>query len=173
MWKTKLRKKITIFISLVMRNRILTCENITKRGMVGPYRCFLCELEDETTIHLLDTCNFISTICDRGEEFFWRYDRIRQHLDKTIIKWTSNTSTNPVLNQLWEHFPHFVLWEVWREWNLRTFQGKSGYVSKVWDTITTKMRKTIRVGAWGDADWESNGEEALIIQSRGLTRPSQ
>ena len=134
-----------------------------KRGMVGPYRCFLCELEDETTSHLLDTCNFTSAIWDRGVELFWRSDRIRQHPNVTISEWTSKPFTNPILNQLWELFPHFVLWEVWHERNSRTFQGKSVTVRKVWDTITTRMREIIKVGAWGEADWEASGLEAIIL----------
>ena len=37
LWKKKLWPKITVFNWVVIRNQILTGENLKKRGMVGPY----------------------------------------------------------------------------------------------------------------------------------------
>ena len=57
--------------------------------------------------------------------------------------------------------------------NSRTFQGKIRFVSKVWETITTRMRETIRVGIWENLDWEANEEEAHILWKCGLLKPMQ
>ena len=86
-----------------------------KRGVVGPYRCFLCELVEETINHLLDSCTFASTIWDQGVLIFRRFDWVRQNSDRTLTEWTNNPFQNPILNRLLEVFPHFVLWEIWWE----------------------------------------------------------
>ena len=60
LWGKKLWPKITIFCWLVMHKRILTGENLKRRGMYGPYQCPLCKQEEELihlTITSLWVCN--------------------------------------------------------------------------------------------------------------------
>ena len=86
LWKEKIWPKLSIFSLLVMRKHILIRENIKKRGMVGPYRCFLCEHEEETIIHLLYSRAFTTNIWDQGAMKFKRYDRVKQNLDQMLIE---------------------------------------------------------------------------------------
>ena len=77
--------------------------------MVGPYQYCMCELEEETISHVLDAYMFASNMWYQGASKFQRSDQVRKHFDHTIIEWTSNPFRNPIMNRLWEIFPHFVL----------------------------------------------------------------
>ena len=39
-----------------MHKKVLTGENLTKRGFLGPYRCCLCEQDVETLAHIFVGC---------------------------------------------------------------------------------------------------------------------
>jgi hypothetical protein len=49
----------------MIENRILTWDNLIKRGFVGPSRCFLCGEEEETINHLMVKCPFTKDV--------WKY----------------------------------------------------------------------------------------------------
>ena len=57
-WKTAIPEKIKIFLWLAMKNKILTAENLKKRGWEHPSSCVLCGKEDETVSHLFLSCQF-------------------------------------------------------------------------------------------------------------------
>ena len=61
LWKSKLPFKIKIFLWLVRQNRILTKDNLRKRGWQGDSSCHFCSHE-ESVNHLFVTCPFISQI---------------------------------------------------------------------------------------------------------------
>ena len=56
--------KIELFMWLVLQRKILTWDNIRKRGMWGPSRFQLCEAQEETIEHLLNSCIFTSKLWD-------------------------------------------------------------------------------------------------------------
>lgn len=48
--------KITLFLWILTRGRILTWENLRRRGMLGPSVCVMCHKAEETNRHLLQGC---------------------------------------------------------------------------------------------------------------------
>ena len=52
-WTLKHWPKITLFLWLLRKGRILTWENLKRCGMMGPSRCVMCQQEEETMHHLL------------------------------------------------------------------------------------------------------------------------
>jgi hypothetical protein len=56
--------KIKLFEWLVLHNRILTWENLRKRGFIGPYHHHLCQSKEETTNHLLDEFSYTAELWD-------------------------------------------------------------------------------------------------------------
>jgi hypothetical protein len=64
LWNSPQWPKIKIFQWLILHNRILTWENLRKRGFIGPSRCHLCEEKEETTNHLLDECTLTAEVWD-------------------------------------------------------------------------------------------------------------
>lgn len=55
-WMKKCLLKMRIFMWLVVKNAILTWNNLQKRGWKGPNRCALCKSTYEDGNHLLLTC---------------------------------------------------------------------------------------------------------------------
>jgi hypothetical protein len=64
LWNNPHWPKIKIFQWLILHNRILTWENLRKRGFIGPSRCHLCQAKEETMNHLLDECTYTTEIWD-------------------------------------------------------------------------------------------------------------
>ena len=56
-WKSYCIPKVNSFIWLLMHNKLLTAENLKKRGITGPSRCALCNSESESTLHIFLQCN--------------------------------------------------------------------------------------------------------------------
>ena len=76
-WDVNLWPKVALFVWLAVRGRILTCDNLRKRGIIGPYQCCMCHQVEETMGHLLEICPFAAVIWDKGAMMFRRSDRIR------------------------------------------------------------------------------------------------
>ena len=55
-WNKSLPNKISCFIWLAVRYRILTWENLQKKGKQGPGICVLCNANGETVEHLFTKC---------------------------------------------------------------------------------------------------------------------
>jgi hypothetical protein len=58
LWKWDLTPKIKLFIWLSLENRILTWDNLQRKGWEGPNICVLCQDEAESVYHLFVTCRF-------------------------------------------------------------------------------------------------------------------
>ena len=84
LWKHKGWMKIKLFMWLVHHKKILTWENILKRGIMGPSRCQLCEVQEETMEHLLNTCIFTSSLWDGIALIFKQTDRDRGSITNTL-----------------------------------------------------------------------------------------
>jgi hypothetical protein len=55
-WSGPSLPKINAFIWVMVHNKILTAENLQKRGIVGPSRCALCMASEESIQHLFFEC---------------------------------------------------------------------------------------------------------------------
>ena len=74
------------FLLVGAKKKKLTGEKLQKRGMVRPYCCSMCEQEEDTCAHLLDSCNFSSALWDPGAMIFRRLDRLRHNPVSTLTE---------------------------------------------------------------------------------------
>ncbi len=58
LWNIRIPLKVKVFLWLATRNRILTADNLAKRGWIGPSICCLCGRAPETLCHLMFLCPF-------------------------------------------------------------------------------------------------------------------
>jgi hypothetical protein len=58
LWTWDLAHKIKLFLWLALENKILTWENLRKRGWEGPSFCSLCFRDEETVLHIFVSCTF-------------------------------------------------------------------------------------------------------------------
>jgi hypothetical protein len=62
LWHWQLPLKVKLFTWLMLEQKILTWENLLKRGFVGPSKCVLCGLKEENVKHLFVECSFTKDI---------------------------------------------------------------------------------------------------------------
>lgn len=61
-WNNVLIQKINIFFYLFMQEKVLTIDNLCKRGMAIPNRCVLCKESEENFNHILLHCSFSTEV---------------------------------------------------------------------------------------------------------------
>eukprot|EP00253_Pinus_taeda_P003964 PITA_03964 len=59
-WKAKTLPKIKFVLWILLGGKVLTVENLRKRGIIGPSHCPNCQNEEETIQHLFIDCSFAS-----------------------------------------------------------------------------------------------------------------
>lgn len=91
--------KIQLFIWLVHQRKILTWENLLKKGFTGPSKCYLCGLQEEIMDHLLNLCPLTSTVWHWVASIFRHTDRDRLNISNTLKNWRKNFSGNEILNK--------------------------------------------------------------------------
>lgn len=119
LWKNQIWMKIKLFMWLMQHKKILTWENMRKIGVIGPSRCKLCKLPEETMEHLLNLCPFTYILWNWVASIFKQSDRDIGSIKSTLRNWRSNLSANEILNKAWELVPGFMTWVVWKEHNNR------------------------------------------------------
>jgi hypothetical protein len=113
LWKSKLPHKIKVFFWLVVRNKILTKDNLRKRCWIGSLNCCFCGV-DETIDHLFFKCPIA--------QYMWRVIQVALNLrsiPKNIKDLYDNWFCKPK-----DKMAHLVLfgcgalfWAIWRTRN--------------------------------------------------------
>lgn len=117
--------KIKIFMWLVYHKNNMTWDNIRKRGVLGPSRCQLCEAQEETMEHLLNSCIFTSWLWDTLATILQQSDRDRGSIISTLNDWRRNFLDYEILSSTWALTPIFIIWNIWKERNKRTFKDEN------------------------------------------------
>ena len=87
LWRHQGWMKIKLFMWLVQHKKILTWDNIRKRGVLGPSRCQLCEAQEEAMEHLLNNCIFTSSLWDYFSTIFQQTNRDKGSIISTLNRW--------------------------------------------------------------------------------------
>jgi len=106
-WRAQAPLKIICFFWLVMNKRILTWDQLCKRGWSGPGICALCKLESEDLVHLFIQCpvtvSIWSFVCsDLRIQMSWNQATLSLCFDNWIIEHKRHSS-----------LPFFICWGVW------------------------------------------------------------
>ena len=106
-WHSDNIPKVNYFIWTLMHNKLLTAENLRKRGIAGPSICAICNSESETSIHIFLQCSvslkFWKSILPPGSQFK-PSDSLRQLLEKWIKYFPGNLNKK-ILKHLWNTIP--------------------------------------------------------------------
>lgn len=119
-WNAKIPLKVRIFLWLAKQNRILTRDNLNKRGWTGPLNCVFCQ-EYESVDHLFTSCSVANQIWQlishfNGFEFEGTNMQDLWELDRCIPL----SLKDPHLVELTRGA---VLWTLWIERNRIIFKG--------------------------------------------------
>jgi hypothetical protein len=69
-WKARTEPKYRIFAWILLHRRILTADNLEKRGWPNDPLYKLCNLEPETPTHLCKDCTYTKAVWDRLQGWF-------------------------------------------------------------------------------------------------------
>ena len=142
-WQPILWPKISFFLWLTAKNRILTWDKLLKKGFIGPSRCTLCQQSEETMEHLLNNCHYNQQIWDWGAQAMRRSQRNRGSIRDTLANWETISFQNTILWRIWQLLPGFTLWTIWKERNKRIFHSKPSPTTITWERVKRLIRETV------------------------------
>ena len=148
LWRNSQWMKIKLFMWLVQQKKILTWENLLKRGFVGPFKCHLCGLQEETMEYLLNLCPFTSTLWDLVALVLRKNDKYRLNITNTLKNWRKDFSGNEIINKASTLVPGFIIWDVLKECNGRIFNNKTGSTQNIIAKILRQLKDTVGALMW-------------------------
>ena len=107
-WTTRIWPKISTFTWLLYHQRILTWDNLIKRGFQGPSYYPNCQNHEENIQHLMDSCHMADQLWEKLTFCCQQPCRILGDIKGTIRNWTPEPYNSKILNKLWKIFLHFI-----------------------------------------------------------------
>jgi hypothetical protein len=109
--------------------KIITAENLQKRGIAGPSRCALCMASEESIQHLFFECPFTLKIWDLMITSLQSKFHPPSNWNDMFIHWkqiyAGNFNKKLIFASLWRQTPKFICWGIWLARNKAIFQNKS------------------------------------------------
>ncbi|CAL1374377.1 unnamed protein product [Linum trigynum] len=172
-WQPHVPSKVNAFLWLIMHRRILTHENLKRRGWSLASRCVLCEEAEESTNHLLCQCRYSSSIWCLLQQLFGFLGPFPDCFASIIHCW-SPRSQLPWMSSLAACILHAFAWELWKERNNRSFHDKRcGWqvvFHKTCRTLLSWVRVTGTLSDSQSAEWLSLGHILCPLQIRSDSR---
>jgi hypothetical protein len=110
--------------------RILTADNLRRRHVIIVNWCCMCKADGESVDHLLLHCVYAKELWDlvfAMFEIFWvMHGRVRD----LFACWQGKMGKHPN-HRIWRAVPHCLMWCLWRERNMRIFEGCEQHVDEL------------------------------------------
>ena len=119
-WFTGLPPKVSFFVWTAALNRILTFDNLMRRGWVLVNRCCMCETAGESVNHLLVHCSVAAQLWSIVLSIFGM-SRVQSRTVVSVLQSWSGGRVGKRRRKVWFFAPHCLMWLIWLERNRRTF----------------------------------------------------
>uniref|UniRef100_A0A2N9HQY3 DNA topoisomerase (ATP-hydrolyzing) n=1 Tax=Fagus sylvatica TaxID=28930 RepID=A0A2N9HQY3_FAGSY len=158
-WGVKSPRRVAFFMWTVAWDRILTYDNLRKRGLVLAGWCCMCKGDDESVDHLFIHC--------------WAARRLWSSVFRAVgIDWVLPNRVLDLLfgwwnwfgkkiSSVWNLIPSCLMWTIWRERNNRTFENKELAMDKLLEFFYGALFDWSR--AWGFTSIASIGEFVVSL----------
>lgn len=118
--------KACFHLWLVQVGKVLTHDNLMKRGLQMVSQCSMCKRSIESAPHLFLHCPVAVELC---REFLLRFRQswaVPESTQVFLQAWygVKDGYMSPRGFILWKCIPHVVFWCIWVERNARIFEGK-------------------------------------------------
>ncbi|CAN1767685.1 Putative ribonuclease H protein At1g65750 [Linum perenne] len=156
-WRRPIPTKITGFLWQVFHKNISTCDNLARRGFIGPNMCVMCRVDLESVSHLFFTCDYAYLAWSSLISKLAMFGPFSLDVQEVIREWQSRNCLSG-----FESFRncviHAVFWYLWGERNNRIFRDL-----KTSPTIVVS-KIIFAVGRWlYSADKVSKGDRLLSL----------
>ncbi len=118
LWTIPTPLKVKIFVWLLIRKKVLTADNLSKRGWSGEGRCALCTNEDETVDHLFMVCPFTKALL----EALLPNKLVLRGCEMPLQLWEDACLTYGTYGRKQRGTIAIVWWATWLERNRRIFE---------------------------------------------------
>jgi hypothetical protein len=125
-WKAKTESKCRFFAWTLLHNRVLTAENLLKRGWPCNPSCCLCNSTFETTIHLCKDCPFSREVWDKILSWANLSSFRGIYGTESLYDWWRNLRSmcSKHSRRLFNGLMIYFWWSVWLERNNRIFHNQ-------------------------------------------------
>ena len=103
--------------------KILTIDNLRKRRVILVDWCCMCKAAGESTDHLFLHCSMAKQLWDTILIMFGVHWVMPRTVRDLITCWPGALGRRRHA-EIWKIIPHCLMWCLWWERNLRTFEGK-------------------------------------------------
>ena len=144
-WAVKAPPRVSFFIWTVTWGRILTCDNLMRRGYTMVGRCCLCCSDGETVDHLLLHCpssHVLWSFLFRSFHVNWVIPR---NVKELLFGWHNWFGKHHY--DIWNLAPLCLMWIVWLERNSRTFEDVMCSTDQLLEKFASSLFDWLRV--WG------------------------
>uniref|UniRef100_A0A2N9EFL4 Reverse transcriptase domain-containing protein n=1 Tax=Fagus sylvatica TaxID=28930 RepID=A0A2N9EFL4_FAGSY len=118
-WKAKVPPRVTFFVWTAALGKILTADNLRRRGIPVVSWCCMCKADGETVDHLLLHCSYAKELWDMVFGLFGIQWVMPKRVIELLYCWIGSVGRNSVI---WKAIPHCIMWCLWQERNARTFE---------------------------------------------------
>lgn len=149
-WKAWAPPKCKFFTWLITQDRVWTSDRLARRGWDHSPSCSLCRTTIETSLHLTSECRYTRRIWDLVATWVaqlglrpsnWRPSN-------NTLEWWNNITTTPATPQkAVRTLAMFVIWEIWKERNSRTFQRQESSALSLFAKIKNEATAWAQAGA--------------------------
>ena len=134
-----------------MHGKILTGENLEKKGIEGPFICPLCCENNETNLHLFFECNYARTMWSMLTKLWFGRVEILGNVQQCFTNWEKafkgDLNNKKGVKDCWMKLPKIICWHIWIERNLRTFRNKARLRDKIVAKTQALMGEIIKTNA--------------------------
>eukprot|EP00253_Pinus_taeda_P010548 PITA_10548 len=173
-WKSECIPKVKHFNWTLLKGRILTAENLRKRGIQGPSICCFCKAEEETIQHSFLLCPWVQNCWQQLTsplEARGRYDQVHSLQKNWKKDYPHHRRGKTNLIRIWKCIPVTLCWNLWLARNNLIFnniQPRMGTIiaktmASISETISVNYIATPDQATWTqeEKDWYSKYEWGL------------
>eukprot|EP00253_Pinus_taeda_P017923 PITA_17923 len=180
-WKSECIPKVKHFNWTLLKGKILTAENLRKRGIQGPSICCFCRAEEESIQHSFLLCTFAQSCWNQLSsplEVRGKYDQVH-NLQKNWKKEFPHTRKGKNnLIRVWKCIPATLCWNLWLARNNYVFNNKqpkmatiiAKTIANISEAVSANSITTPDQSSWAqeEKDWGTKEEinQWILAQNR-------
>eukprot|EP00253_Pinus_taeda_P001792 PITA_01792 len=156
-WRTESLPKVKLFNWTLLHGKILTADNLRKKGIQGPSICSMCRKAEESCSHLFIECPFARTCWNLIASPLNTGDLPNQiaTLQKSWGKCFPQTNKRKNLaSRMWNSIPSNLCWQIWIARNKCIFNNRKPCISRTIAKTLALISETIETNGIIQTDSE-------------------
>ena len=148
-WTNTTLPKIDLFTWTLLHGKILTGENLERKGIVGPFRCPLCAAAGETITHMFFQCSYANSVWKDVLDSWGGLRRMLENIHDCFNNWEKLYQGELIekrgVRSCWLKIPKLICWCLWNGRNYRIFQDKKQPSYKIAVKIQALVMEVISI----------------------------